>query len=234
MEPAIHQTFIWIPQTLNFPPAVKGKIAQLVESQFGLDLEISKKGDQLEKSGVTTIDKVRNNAFRLARQVLIQGKAVSYAEQFQGMYALTRGLLAVFALACAYWLGWFFATERSAGLRRTAIVLVGVAIPVLLGIHLLRDKVSQKETKHKLEIAYACVLIIMFLAVGYVAGVRCYVSWGKSGVLAFMVICALIACFRFKSAYENFAGLFASTVWRDYLAYNVQSGNCPKPLAGEE
>ena len=66
---------------------------------FGLELQIDKSGDE-------TVDKVRNNAFLFARQILIQGKAVSYAEQFQGMYALTRGLVSVLALGCLYWVGW--------------------------------------------------------------------------------------------------------------------------------
>ena len=82
----------------ELPEICKTIIQRLMKEQFGLELQVDKDGD-------AEIDKERHNAFLLARQILIQGKAVSYAEQFQGMYALTRGLMSVLALGCAYWLG---------------------------------------------------------------------------------------------------------------------------------
>lgn len=209
------------PKDSELPTAVKAKIAELVDSQFELDLEIDKEGSGQDKSGTTTIDKVRNNAFRLARQVLIQGKAVSYAEQFQGMYALTRGLFAVFALAFAYWLGWFFAFENLRILLGIALSLIVAAVPVLVSIVILRDKVSTSGNKHKFELSYAWALGIAVLALGYVAGILYHISLRDSTIVAFLAACAFLACFRLKGAYDNFAALFASTVWRDYLAYNV-------------
>ena len=83
----------------QLPDNSKKQIQDLIKKQFNLELQVEKKGDD-------TIDEIRHNAFLLARQVLIQGEAASYAEQSQGMYALTRGLVSVFALSFAYWLGW--------------------------------------------------------------------------------------------------------------------------------
>ncbi len=68
------------PKDAVLPEPFRDKIQALIAAQFGLDLQVSRKGDD-------AIDKLRNNAFLAARQMLIQGKAVSYAEQFQGMYA---------------------------------------------------------------------------------------------------------------------------------------------------
>jgi hypothetical protein len=210
----------------ELPTEAKAKIKTLVQSQFGLDLQVDKVGD-------ATIDRVRNSAFLLARQVLIQGKAVSYAEQFQGMYTLTRGLFSVFAIACAYWLGWAIAAVRNRYVMNGAIVLLASAILALLDILVVRERISNADTKHKVEIAYALGLLIVFLAFGYLAGIPNHLTLRNSAILAFLALCACLACFRFKGAYNNFAGRFASTVWRDYLAYNVKPEGSHNP-AGED
>ena len=110
------------------------------------------------KVGDETIDKVRNNAFLFARQILIQGKAVSYAEQFQGMYALTRGLVSVFALGSAYWLGWAAAAVRDRFLVLAAFVILAATVLTLVNISaVLFRKISDPLTKHKVELGYALV-----------------------------------------------------------------------------
>lgn len=203
------------PTDKELPEPAKGKIARLMDAQFGLDLQVDRSGDE-------TIDKVRNNAFLLARQMLIQGKAASYAEQFQGMYALTRGLVSVFALSFAYWLGWAAAAVRNTSLVNAVVIIIAVALLVLinLSVALLR-KISDPATKRKIELGYASLLPIVFCATGYVLGIRYHPTPGKAALLAFLAAWALIACLRAYGAYKFFAGRFASTVWRDYLAYNV-------------
>jgi hypothetical protein len=211
------------PTDPELPQEAKNKIATFIDSKFGLDLEIDKEGNQPDKTGHTTIDKVRNNAFLLARQVLIQGKAVSYAEQFQGMYSVTRGLFAVFALACAYWLGWSGAVIRNSWTVRIAIIVLALAVLALVNISIASGKISDRDVKRKVELAYASGLLIVFLALGYLAGAHSQVTWLHAAVLAFLAACALLACLRFGGAYDFFAARFASTVWRDYLAFNVTS-----------
>ena len=110
----------------ELPEPAKEKIANLMKAQFGLDLQVDKAGDE-------TIDKVRNNAFLFARQILIQGKAVSYAEQFQGMYALTRGLASIFGLSFAYWLGWAAAAVGNRFLAGAAVI-IAVTVLALINI----------------------------------------------------------------------------------------------------
>jgi hypothetical protein len=90
----------------DMPTVLRRKIALVFREQFGLDLGVDQVADD-------AIDKVRNVAFLLARQVLIREKTAGYAEQFQGMYALARGLVIVFAVACAYWLGDEHCAERA-------------------------------------------------------------------------------------------------------------------------
>jgi len=208
----------------TLPTPAKQKISELMKSQFGLNLRVDQAGD-------AAIDQVRNNAFLLARQVLIQGKAVSYAEQFQGMYALTRGLVSVFALAFVYWLGWATAIVRNRWLVSAAVLVMVSSVLILMNISvvMLRN-IFDAPRKRNFELGYAGLLLISFLTFGYALGVRYTATRGQSAVLAFLAAWAFIASFRAYGAYNFFAGRFASTVWRDYLAYNVEvAGGGSKP-----
>jgi hypothetical protein len=212
----------------ELPAAAKQRISELMNAQFGLSLRVDEAAD-------ATIDKVRNNAFLLARQVLIQGKAVSYAEQFQGMYALTRGLVSVFALASVYWFGWASAIVRTAWIVSSAVVVIVASLLILINISavMLRNILAAPR-KRKVELGYSASLLISFLTTGYALGVRYSTSRGQSALLAFLAAWALIAALRAFGAYNFFAGRFASTVWRDYLAYNVQAAGGSSALDEEK
>jgi hypothetical protein len=216
------------PADKELPEPSKGKISELMEKQFGLKLQVDKVGDD-------AIDKVRNNAFLFARQILIQGEVVSYAEQFQGMYALTRGLVSVFALTFAYWLGWAAAVVRSRLVVSAAVFIIAGSLLALVNISaVLLRKISDPLRKRKVELGYAAVLLIALLGIGYGLGIRYTGTRSQSALLAFLAAWSLIACLRAYGAYKFFAGRFASTVWRDYLAYNVKAGSTPKPKVEKE
>lgn len=211
------------PENKELPVSAKTKIAEFMNAQFGLNLRVDVTGDK-------TIDADRNNGFLFARQILIQGQAVSYAEQFQGMYALTRGLVSVFALAAAYWLGWAVATlVRNRFHVSLAVVLVFVTMLALFNLPVawLR-KISDPLKKYKVELLYASLLWVAILAIGYGLGLRFSATPRQSALLAILAGWALIACPRVYGAYKSFARRFASTVWRDYLAYNVKPTGAPK------
>src|SRR6202023_1138052 len=110
----------------------------------------------------------------LARQVLIQGKAASYAEQSQGMYALTRGLISVFALSFAYWLGWAAAALlKNCDAVNFTIVALAASLLILanLSFTLLRHSSGppkeRRIRKRRIERVYAVVLLIVFCTTGY-------------------------------------------------------------------
>jgi hypothetical protein len=79
----------------ELPEICKTKIQDLMKEQFGLELHEDQVGDD-------EIDRTRQNAFRLARQILIQGKAVSYAERrrIEIGYAVAM-LIALFSIGYA-------------------------------------------------------------------------------------------------------------------------------------
>ncbi|MGB8113154.1 MAG: hypothetical protein WCF22_05255 [Candidatus Sulfotelmatobacter sp.] len=216
----------------ELPEKSKKQIETFIKKQFNLELNVDQNGDD-------TIDEVRHNAFLLARQVLIQGKAVSYAEQSQGMYALTRGLVSVFALAFAYWLGWAAAVVVKSHIAViSGIVVLAASVVVLANISftLLRPSAAppkeRRRKKRRIELVYAAVLLVAFYTIGYAQGVHFAVTAGQGGLLAFLSAWAFIACLRAYGAYKSFAGQFAATVWRDYLAYNV-AGTTTETQAAE-
>jgi hypothetical protein len=149
-----------------------------MKEQFGLELQVDKDGDQ-------AIDKERHNAFLLAHQILIQGKAVSYAEQFQGMYALTRGLVSVLALGCVYWLG-FAAAATLRGEMAVIATVLGLAVTLLIlanvSLYLLRTH-PDPLTRRRIELRYGVVLQTAFWFIGYALGLHCQITGRYGAVL---------------------------------------------------
>jgi hypothetical protein len=205
----------------ELPDSSKKQIEQFIKEHFKLELQVDKKGDD-------EIDAVRHNAFLLARQVLIQGKAASYAEQSQGMYALTRGLVSVFALAFTYWFGWAAAAVlKSHAAVGGSIVVLAASLVMLANISftlLRRSSDPPKERrirKRRIELGYAVLLLVALCSIGCLVGLQFTVTVKQGALLAFLSAWAFIACLRAYGAYKSFAGQFAATVWRDYLAYNA-------------
>jgi hypothetical protein len=211
------------PEDKELPLPSKNKIDELMKAQFGLELRTDVPGDK-------DIDTVRHNAFLFARQILIQGEAVSYAEQFQGMYALTRGLVSAFALGLAYWLGWAApAVIGNRFLAYVVILLISVAMLALINIPMVwLPKISDSLKKYKVELGYASLLFVAFLAIGCALGLGYSPTPRQSALLTIIAGWALVACPRVYGAYKFFARRFASTVWRDYLAYNVKPSRAAK------
>lgn len=77
---------------------VRARVIDLILTYYSLDV-----GAPVDAGELTSR---RREAFLLCRRALIQQKAGSYAEQFEGMYALMRGLAAAAVLSASYHLGW--------------------------------------------------------------------------------------------------------------------------------
>lgn len=205
---------------------VKTKIACFIKRQFCLDLDVNKIGNP-------QLDKVRKNAFFLARGILIQGKASSYAEQFEGMYALTSGLVAMLALGFFYWLGWAAAAFRCKPLVDIAILVVAASLLTVAVLSAALLRISD-EAKYAIGPLYSGLLLVAFLAIGYLLALQFHPTPRQNILIAVLAAFALTACLRIYSAYMDFAKSFAATVWRDYLAYNVKPGNEDKTADNPE
>jgi len=147
------------------------------------------------------------------------------------MYALTRGLVSVLALGFAYWLG-FGATAILRSEISAGPTVLGVVVSLLLlanmSLFLLRTHPGLL-TRRAIDLGYSAVLLIAFWFIGYALGLDCHVTARYGALLVFFAAWALIAALRAHGAYKTFAGQFAATVWRDYLAYNAPVASHQKP-----
>jgi hypothetical protein len=82
----------------TFSSEFKTKLKALIIADFSLPVDT---------------DLERADAFRACRSALVANKMAKYAEQFQGLYALARGLLLSIGLAVPFFLGWAIGVFRA-------------------------------------------------------------------------------------------------------------------------
>jgi hypothetical protein len=219
----------------NFASEFKTQLAALVKKQFGLDIATNKIGDP-------AVDRVRGDAFNLARHALQHTKEVSYAEQLQGMYTLTRGLTACFATACAYYIGWASSVFHDGWVDCAVLVVITISLLTadnLTGMLWNRPDVAlEKEEKRKednlkksLENWSTGALLLAALAAGFLLGRYFQPTAMKAAILGFCAMGALLALFRCFMAYKSFSFSFATTVWRDfYSSVDKEKPPVPDPV----
>jgi len=191
------------------------KIALVVWREFELELHA---GDC-----AGTHDTVRNEAFILARQRLILGNVEGYAEQFQGMYSLARGLTVAFAVGAAYYLGWVLSTVRWFPMFDTALALsfVSLLISVNLSILILREQ--DRKKKQSFDNYLSLSILFVFFACGYVVAFRYDLGTRDLIVLSLCAAVVVVAAIRCYVQYRFFTVRFATTVWSDFTAYVLKN-----------
>ncbi|MEK6280371.1 MAG: hypothetical protein AABN95_08465 [Acidobacteriota bacterium] len=192
-------------------------------------------------------EKERPDAFFLCRSALIKSKTVIYAEQFEGLYALMRGLCAAFGIAAVYYLGWAYSGElhrlvpSALGTWQSSgpTVLVGVVVATFALVAADRFTASKKaskkhdeRTKYEQWTKYAKRLMIWSLfaavfAAGYYLGLSSVNSSEHRGQLIAAAVLSFFASERCYAGYQGFAQDFAKAVYRDFSNYE-------KPATGHE
>lgn len=186
-------------------PETKHRVLRKIGSEFGMDVSGRELRNTQGLSGEETIRllrKRRQDAFLLCRRILVQKGAASYAEQFEGMYALMRGVAAASFLAGAFYFGW------AAALVLPDVVGEHLGYLLLLGLGLLL--LASRDRR-------AFWVLAFFLAVlGSYVGAAYFVNKQEAFLLLAMSALALFGFFRFLAAYVAFAWNFAGTVYRDF------------------
>ncbi|MBZ5533977.1 MAG: hypothetical protein LAO20_21310 [Acidobacteriia bacterium] len=205
----------------------KTEIADLIKKKFTLDVAIGKKEDKPSKS--KALDQVRRDAFYLARHSLILGKDAGYAEQFESMYALARGMAAAMGLAVAYYLGWAFRVMEVSWAGFAAVIAVTLGLLAAINASALLNMTSLSlppEWTRRLELLCALGLLAASLGIGYGLGQRYQVTSRHAAALLLFAGGALLGSLRSYSTYRSFIETFSLTVWRDFLsdAKNEQAG----------
>lgn len=203
----------------KFGQEFKAGLAAKVKAAFGLEIL----GDRADA------DANRNTAFMQARAYLIRNKAANYLEQFQGLYAMMRGLGCAFFLGFAYLLGWGLSFHwqicwLGAGVW-CGLVVSGTASLGLSGAFLVLKR--SKDSERVRDRWLASCLAVFACGVGYFVG-----TWKPlAGRLELFVWAALpvtlLAGSRCIQAYRRYAEYFAETVWRDFAGLYPQERCAP-------
>jgi hypothetical protein len=189
---------------------IKTGVADAAEDQFGIKKEklaINQKANKEQ-------DGVRNDAFFLARHFLVATKEAAYVEQYEGMYALTRGLAAAFGMAAVYYFGW--AMSFLGGSWTSQAVYIAIAVGLIIALLSTIALVLRKKSILSLEWLASAALLLSALALGFGMGHR-YSAPRLSALLLLLALAALLASWRAYRFYKEFTMTFAVTVWRDFF-----------------
>lgn len=205
----------------RFSSAFKADLAEKVRKAF--HAEILGEDEQRRSN--------RDTAFFEARAYLIRKKAANYVEQFEGLYAMMRGLGCAFYLGFAYLAGWgvsFHWAVQGMGFGAWCVMVAsGVGALIASGVvqyiagHPATDKeerTQQQERALEANSFLALCALLFAAAAGYFLG-----TWKPAPAnIEFFLWAALpvtlIAGMRCLLAYRNQAQNFAETVWRDFAA----------------
>jgi hypothetical protein len=182
----------------RLPNEMKMQLATDIETRFNLPVNVA---------DPTRRRRALQTAFFLCRRALLREDAASYAEQFEGLYSMHRGLAAVSILSCGYYLGWAM-TDLLVTANFVTAAEYG-AVPILLIVALM----SERPWSLSLFTAGS-------FAVGLYLGatlVTSALSWQAFLLLAVLAATSFFLAVRFYLGYRYFAEQFAITVYRDFF-----------------
>jgi hypothetical protein len=206
---------------------VKTGVAEAVEDKFG----IKKENLAVNTTPTKEQDGNRNDAFLLARHFLVAAKEASYVEQYEGMYALMRGVAASLGLAAVYYLGWALSFLRGSWTSQAAYAAVaaGLVVAVLSTIAL----VLRKKSILVVEWLAALALLVAALGLGFGMGHRYEDTARLPALLLLCALAALLGSLRAYRFYKEFTMTFAVAVWRDFFVAGKKKADPPAgPQAG--
>lgn len=205
----------------TFSSEFKTRLARQIKRAFDLDVY----------GGGASNEAVRRDAFFLSRSALIKSKTGTYAEQFEGLYALMRGLSAAFGISVVYYLGWACSGHLQLGKAfdfvlgswwswqwSGLVVLVGMLIA-------LAALVNINRFKHAKSVITWSLLLTVFAA-GYHLGLSRMETSEHRGQLIAAAVFGFFISERCYAGYKSFAQEFAKAVYRDFSNYE-------KPVAGD-
>ncbi|MBV8368504.1 MAG: hypothetical protein JO036_06160 [Candidatus Eremiobacteraeota bacterium] len=194
---------------------LKRRLQKNVESWFGIDIAAGKDAN-------TLIAQRRQDAYNLCRPIVTAQK--SYAEQFQGLYALARGMSVSCALAAPYYLGWAAWVWKRKDLGDAALVIIAayaaIALCVAVAVALGKGDRLQNDQLGLFVVA------ILLLGSGYLVGSRFTVSSETSEILIIGAIVLIAVSVRFFALYKYFTVAHARTLWSEFASNSPER---PRP-----
>lgn len=203
----------------TFSREFKDRLAGRIRTAFRIDVAaLAMDGDAEARS------RRRRDAFFQCRSALIKAKTASYAEQFEGLYALMRGLTAAFGLALCYHLGWSVAGFKAGAFRVPAVIVAAGGLILAVDAEILVQLSQKRRDKVKCAQLVARYLMLTLASCGYLLGTAVQkqvkgIGPSVPAVLALAVLVGLFTSIKFFGAYRFFANEFAKAIYRDFYNY---------------
>ncbi|MEX1129686.1 MAG: hypothetical protein WD227_16550 [Vicinamibacterales bacterium] len=162
-------------------------------------------------------DKQRQTVFFQARERLLAAGAMTYPEQFQGLYTMMRGNMVASSIGAAHTCGW----AVGAGLIRVPAV-VGCMVLLVLVLLAVVDRRSNREQRHARRVIE--LLIALALAIGLAASP--YWSLPLPTRLTLAGISAGWICLAVQSSrsYAYYSRQFAAALYRAFVEHSSRTG----------
>lgn len=202
------------PDDKNLASQIKSRLATYVQAEFGIDLEITQ-----ISTGSDEISLKRSDAFFLCRGLLIRQKIANYAEQFEGLYAMLRGLSVAFGIGTVYLAGWGCSSSTSTCAKEVALAIASVGCAGVLIMSLFAAFGRKKESADLWLLGF---LLVAAFGLGMRFGIGRSIGANYRSDMWIGAFAALVACTRCYSGYRKFAMHFAKTVWRDFVTLQSQ------------
>jgi hypothetical protein len=218
-----------------FSEKLKKRLKDQLNDIFKVEVDIEADG-----TGADQVSNTRQALFFQARTYLLSKKSATYLEQFEGLYALMRGLFFSFFAAAPYLAGWALSFHRhQCWLRIVFLVLLAIGLGGALlesynsfwcGAEVekaigLEDRRKGAEKARKAVVCLALFLALTLFCGGFWIGSGQsdefwkYPAMFSEWILWASVGLALIAAERFYAFYRYYMSLMARTVWLDFSAY---------------
>ena len=199
----------------SFSPEVKSRLVNRILLQFDIDVR------DATNLNADVLRKRRQDTFMLCRRTLIQKGVASYAEQFEGMYALMRGVAAACILGFGYYLGLLmralgaFSDET---VRLWVVSGAGVIGLIILIVAALSVFLTTPYCKRIMQRGLFWLIgAWLFLLPGIVTSSEA--EWFElPSTLAILCFVLGLVSLRCYGAYQEFSRNFAVTVYRDFCA----------------
>jgi hypothetical protein len=195
-----------------FTPALKEAIAASSIEHFEIDPNISAETNGTNKA----IDGARDNAFRLARALTNAQHSGTYAEQFQGLYSMMRGLATALCLGFVYMVGWGLSLRQYPCSAALAAIIVGISLVVMVGVGIWRLIQGLQAPKCLADRIGLAALAGIFLGGAMLLARSEAFNVGTDLIYWAVAAFYLAAAFRFYVSYEVFSNEFAKAVWMGF------------------
>lgn len=209
----------------TFSREFRRELQAAAKRTFHIDLNI----ESPDQTDLDEISRNRREVLILARNAVLNADAHSYGQQFEGLYAMMRGLAGAFWMASAYMLGW--SLSRLPGHWLDCMKIVGcISLVIAIGVG-FRMIIGNPKSKARMildRVSLACILASL-ASLG--AWLGSYFTVSEARLYTFTIISAasLWCGARSFSAYEHFAGEFAKATWMDFLSHCSTSSSAAPP-----